>query len=239
MRVPLDSLSISVEPIVRLVPRKLDLVLGRILIPSQVSLLHGPSRSPLTALAHSVIVAVARQSEVALSVFLDSGSNFSPKLVRSLCSRTENITNVMNRIIVGKLLSLSDLESFLYKLHEVDNVSMVVLDSLTGVLNFSGAPRSAERQRKLFRTLEVLRETVNKLQVHVLMTDYSSRNWVSGKSTPIGGNVLAHCVDSVVRVDRLDVGNNLIRIEVERSPISPQPSGVILRAGYSGIRTMI
>jgi hypothetical protein len=192
----------------------------------------------LTALAHSVIVAVARQSDVAIPVFLDSGSNFSPKLVRSLCGRTENITKVMNRIIVGKLLSLSDLESFLCQLHEVDNVSMIVLDSLTGVLNLSGAPRSAERQRNLFRTLEVLRKTVNKLQAHILMTDYSSRNWVSGKSTPVGGNVLAHCVDSVVRVNRLDVGNDLIRIEVERCPISSQTSGVILKSGSSGIRAI-
>ncbi|MHA2067652.1 MAG: hypothetical protein ACXABY_25085 [Candidatus Thorarchaeota archaeon] len=133
-------------------------------------------------------------------------------------------------------MSLSDLEELSRSILDLGEVSVIVLDSLTGVLNLSGAPGSAGRQRELFHTLEVLRELVNQLRVHLLMTDHSSRNWNSGKPTPIGGNVLAHAVDSVVRIDKLDVGKNLIRVLIERSTVGTDAQAVILVSGKDGFR---
>jgi KaiC/GvpD/RAD55 family RecA-like ATPase len=154
-----------------------------------------------------------------------------------MCDSKKETTSILSRIVVGEVMSLSDLENLSTSIHDLGNVSIIVLDSLTGVLNLSGAPGSAGRQRELFHSLEVLRGLVNELGTHLMMTDHSTRNWSSGRPTPIGGNVLAHAVDSVVRVDRLDVGKNLVRVLVERSTKGHETQAVILVEGKDGLRT--
>lgn len=201
-----------------------------------MSLLHGPERAPLTYLAHAIAIAGASRNNQSHSVFIDSGNNYSPALSRTLCGKNEECSKILARIIVGSVLSLSDLEQLVEGVRSIEEVSIIVLDSLTGVLNLSGAPGTAGRQRELFHTLEVLREVVVDLGVHILLTDHSSRNWNSGRPTPIGGNVLAHAVDSVVRVDRLDVGKNLIRVLIERSTITFDSKAVILKTTKEGLK---
>jgi RecA/RadA recombinase len=235
MRTPLDSFDVKSQPIISLTPKPLDDLLGSILLPEQLSLLHGPERSPLTSLAHAVAIAAARYNEK-IAVFIDSGSNYSPTLSRAMCDSEKETSSILGRIVVGNVMSLSDLKELSTSIPDLGDVSIIVLDSLTGVLNLSGAPGSPGRQRELFHSLEVLRGLVNRLGTHLLMTDHSSRNWSSGKATPIGGNVLAHAVDSVVRVDRLDVGKNLIRVLIERSTVGPETQAVILVETKDGLR---
>jgi KaiC/GvpD/RAD55 family RecA-like ATPase len=227
MRTPLDSLDVRSHPIISLTPKPLDSLLGSVLLPEQLSLLHGPERSPLTSLAHAITISAARHNEKQ-AVFIDSGSNYSPTLARAMCDSKKETTSILSRIVVGEVMSLSDLENLSTSIHDLGNVSIIVLDSLTGVLNLSGAPGSAGRQ---------LRGLVNELGTHLMMTDHSTRNWSSGRPTPIGGNVLAHAIDSVVRVDRLDVGKNLVRVLVERSTKGPETQAVILVEGKDGLRT--
>jgi hypothetical protein len=153
-----------------------------------------------------------------------------------MCNSKKEASSILNRIVVGNVFSLSDLEELSKSILDLGDISIIILDSLTGVLNLSGAPGSAGRQRELFHSLEVLRELVNTIGVHLLMTDHSSKDWRSGRPRPIGGNVLAHAVDSVVRVDRLDVGKNLVRVLIERSAVGPESDAVILVEGRSGLR---
>ncbi len=235
MRTPLDSFDTKSQPIISLTPKPLDSLLGSILLPEQLSLLHGPERSPLTSLAHAVLISAARRNK-GLAVFVDSGSNYSTTLARAMCISEKDSTSILSRIVVGNVMSLADLEDLSKNIPDLGAVSIIVLDSLTGVLNLSGAPGSAGRQRELFHSLEVLRNLVNELGSHLLMTDHSSRNWSSGQPTPIGGNVLAHAVDSVVRIDRLDVGKNLVRVLIERSTVGSESQAVILVAGKNGLR---
>jgi RecA/RadA recombinase len=135
-------------------------------------------------------------------------------------------------------MGLSDVEHMMEMLSELNKVSVIVLDSLTGALNLTGSPGTKGRQRELFHTLEVIRTAVNKYNAHALITDYSSKNWVSGEATPVGGNVLSHAVDSVVRVDRLRTNESLIRILTERCTASKNPPSIIVRADSKGIRSM-
>jgi len=79
---------------------------------------------------------------------------------------------------------------------------------------------------------------INDIDAHVMITDHSSRNWFSGQPIPIGGNVLSHAVDSVIRVDRLREGEDVVRILVERCTLPSPPPGVILRVGSNGIRSI-
>ncbi|MFX1561213.1 MAG: hypothetical protein ACFFBL_11545, partial [Promethearchaeota archaeon] len=116
--------------------------------------------------------------------------------------------------------------------------SAIVIDSLTGSLNLTGAPGTKGRQRELFHTLETIRKAVNKHNTHALITDHSVRNWISGQPSPLGGNVLSHAVDSVVRVDRLRTNDNLIRILTERCTATKNPPSIIVRADSKGIRSM-
>jgi RecA/RadA recombinase len=233
---PLDSYDSKKQSTILLAPRQLDDLIGGILAPEQLSLLHGPERSPLTLLAHAIAIAGAELDKGNV-VYIDSGSNYSPVLARHLCTSKVSASKILRRVVIGKVLSLSDLEELSKTIPSLDSVLAIVLDSLTGVLNLSGAPGSVGRQRELFHCLEVLRELVNEIGAHLLMTDHSSRNWSSGRATPIGGNVLAHAVDSIVRVDRLDVGNNLIRVLVERSPAVSESQALILVEGKDGLRT--
>ena len=236
LRMPLDSLNVNSRTEISLAPKQLDDLLGNILAREQLSLFHGPERSPLTSLTHAIAIAAAELGE-GHAVYIDSGSNYSPTLARAMCNSKRRVSKILSRVIVGNVLSLSDLEDLSKSIPNLGPVSIILLDSLTGVLNLSGAPGSAGRQRELFHCLEVLRELVNEIGTHLLMTDHSSRSWNSGQPIPIGGNVLAHAVDSVVRVDRLDVGKNLIRVLVERSTLGSESQALILVEGKKGLRT--
>jgi hypothetical protein len=135
-------------------------------------------------------------------------------------------------------MGLSDVVGMIDNIDPLLDVPIIILDSLTGALNLTGAPGTKGRQRELFSALETLRKAANKLDSHVLITDHSSKNWSTGEWTPAGGNVLAHAVDNVVRVDRLRSGDNLIRIQVERWIAQEKPPGIIVRADSRGIRLL-
>lgn len=237
MRVPLESIKDVSEPNIHLSPRILHNSLGGIFLPTQISLFHGSERAPLSILAHSIAVSAAKVNE-AICVFLDSGSNYSPSLIRSLCTSSIESSDVLRRIIVGQVLGLDDVVDKASLLQDMGDVSLVVLDSLTGVLNLTGAPGTRGRQRTLFGALDSIRHLINRLETHVIITDHSSRNWSSGVQQPIGGNVLSHAVDNIVLVDRLKSGDDVFRILIERASISSPPPGVILRIGAKGIRSI-
>ncbi len=237
MRQPLESITTITEPYIRLRPRLLDSTIGDLFVPQQISLFHGPERAPLSILAHSIIVSAARMDS-ASCVFLDSGSNYSPQLIKSLCNSHDNSPRILEKIVVGQVLGLDDVVEKIESLRDFGEISLIVLDSLTGTLNLSGAPGSKGRQRRLFGALDSIRRVINEIDTHVMLTDHSSRNWQSGQPIPIGGNVLSHAVDSVVRIDRLRKGADLARILVERCPLPSPPPGVILRIGAKGIRSI-
>ncbi|MFW9982651.1 MAG: hypothetical protein ACFFE3_12140 [Candidatus Thorarchaeota archaeon] len=234
MRVPLESLNVPIETRIRFTPRVLERIFNSIVLPRTISLLHGPERAPLSIIAHNIAVSAAKSNDDAKCVFLDSGSNYSPSLVRMIASSSD----ILERILVGNIMGLSDTTEMIRNLPRLSGISIIILDSLTGTLNLTGGPGTKGRQRELFHTLEILRKTVNQYDTHLLITDFSSKNWVSGEHSPIGGNVLSHAVDSVVRVDRLKKGENLIRILTERCTYSRNPPGIIVRADSKGIRSI-
>lgn len=232
---PLEEIKVDTTPRFSLVPKTLDAVLGRLLAPSQVSLLHGPNRAPLTALAHLVTVCAAK-ADGKRSVYLHAGNNYSPTLARSLCGRNQDASDILQRIAVGKVLGLSDIEHELSLIRDAERVQMVVVDSLTSVLDLSDSSTGPGRQRKLFHALETMREFVNNSSAHLMMTDHSSPSWGSDEPSPIGGNVVAHNVDSVIRVERLDIASDdLISIVVERCPLPNPPTGVVVRFSAKSI----
>ena len=169
---------------------------------------------------------------------MDSGTNYSPNLIRSLCESKQESTDILQRIIVGPILSLEDVVEKFEQLQMMGNISLIVLDSLTGALNLTGAPGSPGRQRTLFSVLDTIRQAINKLNSHVMITDHSSNDWLSGTPTPIGGNVLSHAVDSVVYVDKLPRREKLVRILIERSAVFSQSPGVIVKITPRGIRSI-
>jgi RecA/RadA recombinase len=237
LRVPLESLDGMNVPHIRLCPRVLNDTIGGLFLPQQISLFHGKTRAPLTILAHAAIVSAAR-IEGTSCVYLDSGTNYSPPLVRSLSASRAESAELLKRVIVGQVLSLDDISEKVIKLQEMGNISLVVLDSLTGAMNLTDAPGSRGRQRKLFGTLDAVRRTINRLNTHFMITDYSSHDWLSGEPTPLGGNVLSHAVDSVVLVDKLQPGKGLTCILIERCTQPAIPPGVIIRTDSKGIRTI-
>ena len=145
---------------------------------------------------------------------------------------------MLEKIAVGTVLGLDDVVEKIKLLRDYDEVSLVVLDSLTAALNLTGDPGSKGRQRNLFTALDSIRRVINDIDTHVMITDHSSRNWISGQAIPIGGNVLAHAVDSVVLVDRLKKGDDVVRILVERCTLPSPPPGVIVKIGNKGIRSI-
>ena len=230
---PLDKMKIDEQPLVKLRPRPLDDTLGRVMLPNQISLIHSSERKPLTTLAHSITVGGLLDG--GQSVFIDSGNNYSPQLIRAFLGKEENL---LKNVIVGQVLELTDLQELAHGIGCMRDVRVVVVDSLTGVLNLTGKVGSKSRQRALFHTLEVLRVLVNDCGLHVTMTDHSSPDWKSGKMKPIGGNVLAHGVDTTVHVMYIDAATDALKVQVERSPVHPLPMPVIVRLGLKGARTL-
>jgi hypothetical protein len=237
LRAPLESLEDMNEPLIRLYPRVLNDTIGGLFLPQHISLFHGKERAPLTILAHAAAVSAARIEHTSC-IYLDSGTNYSPTLIRSLSDSRAESAELLKRIIVGQVLCLDDVLEKVVLLQQMGNISLIILDSLTGALNLTGAPGSRGRQRTLFGALDAIRRVINKLNAHLMITDYSSRNWISGEVIPLGGNVLSHAVDNVVLVDRLRSGKDFTRILIERSTGPSTPPGVIIRAGSKGIRSI-
>jgi len=170
--------------------------------------------------------------------FLDSGTNYNSTLVRTLCHSEEESKKVLAGIAVGTVLGLEDVVEKIEMLRDFGEVSLIILDSLTSALNLTGNPGSRGRQRNLFTALDSIRRVINDIDTHIMITDHSSRNWSSGQPTPIGGNVLAHAVDSTVLVDRLRKRDDVVRILVERCTLPSTPPDVIVKIGTKGIRSI-
>ena len=235
--VSLDAIEINQEPQFKILPRQLNDVLGRILLPRQISVLHCTERFPMTVIAHQIVVSAAKAG---MRVFyIDAGgSNYSAALTRALIANEKNEDEIITNISIGLVLGLDDIEPLLESLSHQSNVGVIVIDSLTGLLNLSAAPGTKGRQRKLFKTLEMLRELVNKTESHLLLTDHSSIDWHTGIAKPIGGNIIAHGVDSVVRVTSLDAEKDSVRVQVERCPVIPAPGGVVIKVSHQrGVRS--
>lgn len=209
------------------------MTLGQVILPNQISLLHSSERKPLTTLAHAI--AVGGVLNGGQSVFIDSGNNFSSFLTRALLGKEGEL---LKSIIVGQVLELADLEELAQGIGCMRDVRVVAVDSLTGLLNLSGRIGSKSRQRALQQTLEVLRELVNDNDLHVALTDHSSRDWDTGTLKPVGGNVIAHGVDTSVHIASMNMAADGFRIQVERSPIHPLPDPVVVRLGLKGARTL-
>jgi len=236
LKQPLETIDVATKPQIQLKPRILNDTIGDLFLPQQISLFHGPERAPLSTLAHAAVVSAARMGTSC--VFLDSGTNYSPSLMRSLCHSKDELVKMLEKVVIGSILGLDDVIEKIKMMRDFRDVSLIVLDSLTGALNLTGAPGSKDRQRNLFTTLDSIRRVVNDIDAHMMITDHSSRDWTSGQSNPIGGNILAHAVDSVILVDRLRNKENIVRILVERCTLPSPPPGVIVKLGPKGIRSI-
>jgi hypothetical protein len=231
---PLDAIDVKTETLVKLQPRQLDLVLGQVILSGQVSLVHGPEKAPLTLVAHAVTAGAV--SGTGRCLFLDSGGRYNPKLMRAMLG--DSALDLVGRIIIGPVFGLADLREAIKNVKPSDGVLVIVVDSLTGVLNLTGDAGSKERQRDLFGTLEELRGVVNELGLHVLLTDHSSGDWQTGERRPVGGNVLAHSIDTSVYCSWIRKVEDGILLTVERSPVFPPPASVAVKLGVRGPRSL-
>ncbi|TXT55243.1 MAG: hypothetical protein BAJATHORv1_40153 [Candidatus Thorarchaeota archaeon] len=238
MRISLSAIDIESIPssITRLRPYVLDRALGQLLLPEQISLLYGVDKSPLTRLAHNVAINVAMNGNNA--IFLDSGNNYNSHLVNSQIPSKRERTEILEHIIIAKIFSLSDLINISNEINEIQNLSFIVLDSLSGVLNLSGAPGSIERQRLLFKTLQVIRRLVNTTNAHFLVTSYSTNDWKTGDTRPVGGNVLAHNLDSIIHVEMIDSKKGILQFNIERSSIPITQEVFAFRMTKTGFKTL-
>jgi RecA/RadA recombinase len=234
--VDLDRLSLPDRPSFTVKPSQLSAVLSPVLLPKQMSVVHSSNRTALVTLAHTLVVCAAESGFA--SVYLDSGNNYSPQLVRVLSLSGTDPDSTISRISVAKVLSLSDFDDIVEDLRGVGFLSFVAIDSFTAMLNLSMSPGSAGRQRTLCRVLEQLRRLVNERAAHVMMTDCSSKQWMTGETVPIGGNVLSHSVDALVRIDTLDLPRMTVRVEVERSDSSDTEGGVLLHITRNGFEVL-
>ena len=233
-RVRLDEASDHGQPLVRLSPDQLNTLLAPIIVERQLTLVHGNERGLLTLLAHELASGAVRAGGTC--IFLDSGTNCRPRLLRSLlrdCPR-----GALQRVVVGRVLSLSDLEDRLQRVAGVPGASLVVLDSLTGVLNLSVPPGTRGRQRRLFRALEAVRNVLLDSGLHMVATDHSSKHPLTGESRVVGGNVLSHAVDSMVRIDMVDPASGFVRVTVERAPVRLQCPSVVVRVDSTGLHSI-
>ncbi len=235
--VPLDRIVTEDLPLVRLQNDRLNRLVGRLIVPHQMSVVYGPDRGILTLFAHVVLMGgVTNGSDnVSGTFFLDSGNNYSPALTRRLCPQRSSPEAVLANITFARVLSLDDVVDVLKRLSQEYHSALVVIDSLSGVLNLTESPGSKERARCLFTGLETIRHIVNSYQIHVLMTDYITRDWSTGAFVPIGGNVLSHSIDTLIRIDKLEYPTGVLRLEVERSPMRLRCRSLLVRSTPRGL----
>ncbi len=222
-------------PLVRLQNDRLDQLIGRLLVPRQISVVYGSERGSLTLFAHVILVGGVVCNPSSKAFFLDSGNNYSPTLTRSLCPKTTIPESVLASIAFARVLSLDDVEDVITRISDTYQSVLVVIDSLSGVLNLTGAPGSQERARRLFAGLEAIRRAVNTSGMHVIMTDYITKDWSTGEVSPIGGNVLSHSIDTLIRIDPLEYPAGVLRLEVERAPMMSSNRSLLVRTTKRGL----
>ncbi len=228
----LDEFSIDLQSEIILYPPQLNDLFSSVLIPGQISLIHGPMRSPMTILSHEIAVGCIRSGK--LTVYLDSGTNFKPTLARRLMGDANE--DALQKLMVANVMGLDDIEEIIASV--ATNYSIIVLDSLTGALNLNLPPSSKKRQRRLFSMLETLRETMIDSPSHLVITDHSSRDPITGASRPVGGNVLEHSIDSMIRITAFENHGYTFQIKIERSPTLKKPESLMVRMGEFGIRPL-
>ncbi len=232
----LDNIDNSPSVRIRIRPRQLDRVFGKILVPNQISVLHGKERRPMTHLSHMIAVAYAKAGLRAY--YVQSGKSYRPHLVRLMLKNESDIDSLLRLISLAPVMNIEDLEHFSSYLKRKDTAGIIILDSLTSLLNLSTKPGTKDRARKLFKILSILRDIVNTNDLHVLLTDHSNTDWQTGQYVPQGGNVLLHAVDTVMKIDRLEVDDESISISIERTSIVPSPSGVLVRLTETGATSL-
>ncbi len=234
MAIPLDRLRTDDDLNISLKPHVLNSIFQ--LQSHQITLIHGPNKAPLTLLAHNLAVQVAKAGKSV--VFLDSGKNYNPRIIRSMCKNSSQSEKVMRLVHFTNILNLEDIQLLKESLREFELLFLLIIDNLTNLLNLSGNPGSKERQRKLFNTLECLRGLANSMDIHILLTGHSKRNWDSGKIIPIGGNVLTHDIDWSLLVGLLEGTRDYYRILAEKSPIHGIPPAIVVRIRKSGVEVV-
>ncbi|MGM0686255.1 MAG: hypothetical protein ACQET3_04755 [Promethearchaeati archaeon] len=226
----LSEFNMDFHRLVELKPEQLDSTVGPVFVDRQISIFHGPERGLLTEMAH--IAALGGVVANNRSLYLDSGSGFSPNLMRKF-GETMEADRPLEHIQIGNVFSLTDLEAAVEHAG-THGFRVVIVDSLTGVMNLSGKPMTKKTQRKLYSSLEKLRAQVNNHGLHLMMTAYSSK----GARKPVGGNVLAHAVDSVIRIEKLDVSDSAIRILVQLSPLIKNERAVVVYLSPCGLESI-
>lgn len=230
----LDDAEANDLSIVSLSPPNLQQILGSTIVNGEISLIHGEERSLLTLLTHFVCASLSISGKT--SLYLDSGRNFSPTIIKkmSACFSAKDTAEVLSRISVGGIYGLEDIEAISLQIDSIGNLSLIVLDNLTGLLNLSTSPGKKGRQHRLFAALEEIRRLVNRTNAHVLMTDHTTADWKSGTYKPIGGNVVKHAVDSISLLTKLEA-EDIVSLKVERSPHVNAPLGLLVRINHEGI----
>ncbi len=211
----------------------LDRFLGRLLVPGEISVLHGDSRAILSVLAHHIAVAAAARPSTV--IYLDSGLSFSPRLVRRIAPSDLQSDDLLSRMAIGRVLSLSDFEELVTRGCQRDDVALIVVDSLAGVLNLSTTPATRTRQRQLFDAISRVRSDVSSSAVHLLLLDHSVVDWSNRTLLPLGGLTLAHAVDTIVSAVRVSQSGGLVRLAVEKSSFGVSHEAVVIRVTSSGI----
>jgi RecA/RadA recombinase len=226
----LDEFQTSKISSLKLLPPQLNDVFKSILVPNQVSLIHGTQRSPMTVLCHAIAVSCIRTKKSA--VYIDSGTNFKPRLAKRLFNN--NDVSELENLLVVNVMGLDDIEEIIASLST--DFSIVIIDSLVGAMNLQLPPATKKRQRRLYQLMEKLRTFVIENNSHIVATNHSSREPVTGESHPIGGNVVAHSVDSMIRVSSFENHGDIFQIKIERSPTYQKPESILVRMGDFGIR---
>ena len=238
---------------ITLTPKPLDKVLGAIIIPRTISLVHGPlleDRAPLITLMHAVVTAGAIYG---IPVYLSSTKSFKPRIIRNFCPKNKKPEAILNSILRIQLTNLDHLQTVTQALLERADVNLIILDGLMNILGLSEFDGARKRQRYLYGTLEILRDIVNRKNLHLMITGSSrlvvrkekvvtSENSKSEKEEKLeshlfGGNVLLHNVDTVIRLDPLNI-DEYYRLDVERTPVIPPPDGAVIRISQKGIRSI-
>lgn len=231
MAIPLEQLRTNDELNIPLKPHVLNSVFQ--LHGHMITLIHGPDRAPLTIFAHHLAVQVAKTGNSI--VFLDSGKNYSPRIIRSMCKNPNKSEEIMKLVHFSNILNLEDIQLFRESLNAINSLSLLIIDNLTTLLNLSGDPGSRERQHSLFKTLEILRELANSNDIHIILTGHSKRDWDSGKIIPVGGNILTHDIDWSLLVKFLEGTRDQYRILVEKSPLQKSFRAIVVRIGKKGV----
>lgn len=178
--------------------KDLDVLLGGYLQPRTITHIYGAPGSGKTNIALMAAASAAREGKV---VFVDAEGGFSVERLRQITGK--DFSEVLKNIIIIEPSEFDEQKVAINKLKEIvpsSGAVLAIIDSIAVLYRLEEDKDVRELARQLANLLHIARKN----SIPVLITNQIYTDVETGKSVPIGGDVIRYWAKISIELDKRD-----------------------------------